>query len=91
MINIAARYSNGSYQVLLFPRSKHRPDSYFLEGALKRTISPAAFDLAGIVVAPEERDFSGLESFELRSMLREVTFNDTEFSHLRESLAKELA
>jgi ATP adenylyltransferase/5',5'''-P-1,P-4-tetraphosphate phosphorylase II len=91
MINIVGRFKNGLYDILLFPRSKHRPDSYFLEGERKRTISPAALDLAGIIVAPDARDFHDLESDELLAILREVTLNREAFSVVEQSLVKELA
>ena len=91
MINIVGRYRSGSFDVLLFPRTRHRPNQYFLEGELKRTISPAALDLAGIIVVPDARDFRGLESNELLAILKEVTLDDDTFSFVQRSLAKELS
>ena len=44
MINILSYYQEG-WQVLLFPRAKHRPWQYFEEGDKNILLSPASVDM----------------------------------------------
>lgn len=69
------------FTVLLFPRGKHRPDA-FHTGEL--TVSPAAVDLCGILVAPIERDFDRLTGADVAAVFREVSLPD---DRLRDAVA----
>ncbi len=70
-VNAAVFHEEGrGFTVLLFPRRKHRPDA-FHTGEL--TVSPAAIDLCGILVAPMERDFERLTGAAVAAIFREVT------------------
>ena len=91
MINLLARRRKSSFDIFVFSRSKHRPDSYFGKAGTKRMISPAAFDLAGIVIAPEHRDFVEIGPAELLSLLKEVTVGEVEFAEVRRRIARELS
>jgi hypothetical protein len=76
--------SSGStlWTVVVFPRSKHRPDCFFADGEQKLTVSPAALDLAGLVVVPVREHFDRITSSDVRQILTEVTLNDDVFARL---------
>ena len=65
-----------SLSVVLFPRLKHRPDAYFT-GEL--TVSPAAIDVSGILVAPVPGDFDRITGEEVERLFREVTLPEAQF------------
>ena len=73
MINLLGTMQNGTRKMFIFPRSKHRPQSFFKRGDDQRMISPAALDLAGVVVAPRHEDFERLTEDELAGIFDEVT------------------
>jgi hypothetical protein len=58
------------WTVVVFPRGKHRPDA-FHSGEL--TVSPAAIDLSGILVAPLAGDFERITGKDVEAVFREVT------------------
>ncbi len=72
--------------VVLFPRSKHRPD-VFHTGEL--TVSPAAIDLCGILVVPLAKDFERISGEDVGAVLREVTLADDQFSEVVDRLRGE--
>jgi hypothetical protein len=75
MINLLARHDGLTWVVIVIPREKHRPAAYFREGDARILVSPAAIDLAGIVVVPRKSDFERLDSSEVRGIFAEVTFD----------------
>src|SRR5678815_5669936 len=79
MINLVATVREGKTRIYAFPRSKHRPESFFKTGEAQRMISPAALDLAGMVVAPRRVDFDRLTDSELGGIFNEVTIGTTQF------------
>jgi hypothetical protein len=82
MINLVVEDDTLQTRVYIFPRERHRPSSYFAEGDHKLTISPAAIDLAGLLVAPVREDFHRLTVEDVVSIYREVTLSDSKFSEL---------
>jgi len=86
MINLMATVREGKIRIYIFPRSKHRPESFFRTGEDQRMISPAALDLAGIVVAPRRADFDRLTDSELGGIFTEVTLGTSQFETLSRHL-----
>jgi hypothetical protein len=82
MVNLVVEDDTLQTRVYLFPRERHRPSSYFAEGADKLTISPAAIDLAGLLVAPVREDFHRLTIESVERIYREVTLSDSKFAAL---------
>jgi hypothetical protein len=70
--------------VIVFFRSKHRPESFFAEGSSKLLISPAAIDLGGVLVVPREEDFEKLNKELISSIFKEVSLDQKNFSLLSE-------
>ncbi len=67
------------WTMIVFPRSKHRPSCYYAEGDAKLTVSPGAFDLAGILVVPQADHFARIGSPEVERIYAEVTLDDARF------------
>jgi hypothetical protein len=73
MINVVCSFGEAAWRVILFPRSKHRPDAYFKEGEEKILVSPAAVDMGGLIITPVEKDFNRMTPEFVESMFQEVT------------------
>ena len=74
--NLAVYHEPTGWTVVLFPRSKHRPDA-FHSGEL--TVSPAAVDLCGILVSPLATDFERITGEDVESIFGEVTIAEGPF------------
>jgi hypothetical protein len=72
MINVLCSFADGAWRVIVFPRSKHRPDVYFKEEAERVLISPAAVDIGGLIVTPMEKDFKTVNPALVESIFQEV-------------------
>ncbi len=73
MINLIVTYQYGQWTIFIMPRGKHRPDCYYAEGDAKLTVSPAAIDLAGVMVVPEASHFARITGEALERIYDEVT------------------
>lgn len=83
MINIAAFFSQDSWTVLLFPRSKHRPRVYETK---ELTVSPATIDLCGVFVVPVLSDYEKIRGIDIEEILDEVTLPAESFQAARKML-----
>jgi ATP adenylyltransferase/5',5'''-P-1,P-4-tetraphosphate phosphorylase II len=84
MLNIIALYRNNRYIVTVFPRAKHRSSCYFAEPSQRLSISPAAVEMAGIIVVAEAVHFDRVDEETVRDIYREVTLGTDQFSRLME-------
>ena len=73
MVNVLCSYKDDMWRVIIFPRRKHRPDVYFLEGEAKILVSPASVDIGGLVVTPVEKDFLRIDARMVEDIFQEVT------------------
>jgi hypothetical protein len=75
MINIAGfhKQEKGKWHLLIFPRRKHRPDSFFKKGEDRRVISPGAIDMGGVLITPVEKDFEQLDAASIEGIYQEVS------------------
>ncbi len=73
LLNVLSFYRNDCWNVIVYPRAKHRPDYYFLEGDDQILISPASIDLCGVLVCPRENDFNRVTSKQIQTIFREVS------------------
>ena len=72
-MNVMAFHTTGvGYVTLLFPRAKHRPLCYYVQGDGQRLVSPGTLDMAGLIVTPRECDFENITANEAVCILREV-------------------
>lgn len=90
MLNILVTYINDKWRVVVFPREKHRPASYFREGEDNILLSPGAVDMGGVLITPLEKDFEKLTMQDVISIFDEVSINQTDFNKVTEALAKKL-
>lgn len=73
MINVLCSFRNEAWRMILFPRTKHRPDVFFKEGEERVMVSPAAVDIGGLIITPREKDFHGLTAGMIEGIFREVS------------------
>lgn len=77
MINVAGLAENGKWRLVIFPRRKHRPDSFFKQGNSRLVVSPGVIDMGGVLVTPLKKDFEGLDAAALEAIYREVSLEET--------------
>lgn len=75
LINIVCTYDPKMWTVYLFPRSKHRPASFFAEGDDRLVVSPGAIDMAGVVVVPEREHFDKIDGQRMAAIFSEVSMS----------------
>ncbi len=73
MMNLICVRKEHASTVLLFPRAKHRPDAFYLEGDGRLAISPAVVEMGGIMVTPLEKDFERLDAARIEQLFDEVS------------------
>lgn len=76
MMNVLCSHHNGMWRMIVFPRSKHRPEAYHREGDQKILISPAAVDIGGLIITPAEKDFLTVDGRGIGNIFREVSVDD---------------
>lgn len=90
LVNLICTYDfEFGWGVIIFLRSKHRPESFFKEDSEKLLISPAAIDLGGVVVTPREEDFKRVNKELLKQIFSEVSFDQEAFSLLAKKVKNE--
>lgn len=89
MINMLSYYKEG-WQVLLFPRDKHRPWQYFEEGEKNILLSPASVDMGGTLITPLEKDYVKITREDIMDIFSQVSFSPEHFTHMKESLNNKL-
>lgn len=75
MMNLLCSFTDSVWRLILFPRSKHRPDAYFSEGEDRILISPAAVDIGGLIVTPLEKDFKTVDGGTIEGIFQEVSLS----------------
>lgn len=90
MLNALGFYTDGAWQVLVFPRAKHRPSFYFKEGDEKLLISPAAVELGGICTTPREQDFEKVTREHILQLYNEVCVASENFASITARLRPRL-
>lgn len=76
--NVGVALDNGIYKVVIFPRTKHRPEEYFAEGDNHFTISPGFADMAGLIPCAVESDFLRLDKDRVKSIFTQVSLQPTD-------------
>ena len=82
MVNIICTYERRLWTLYLFPRSRHRPASFFAEGSERLTVSPGAIDMAGVIVVPEREHFDRIGREEVRAIFSEVSLSEDEVNDI---------
>jgi hypothetical protein len=91
MMNLLCNYDKEfGWSLIIFLRSKHRPDCFFKNDPDKILISPAAIDLGGLVISPRKEDFVRLDKDLLQQIINEVSIDQKTFSLIEEKIKAEL-
>lgn len=72
-MNVLSFNRDGQVITAIIPRSKHRPDCYYADGANKVMVSPGAVDMFGLVITPRKEDFESLTERQVLDIYRQVT------------------
>jgi hypothetical protein len=84
LLNLLVTYEVTGWTVYVFPRARHRPACYFAEGEAKLTVSPAALDLAGMLVVPDPDHFTRIRAQDIARIYAEVTLDAPRFAQWME-------
>ncbi|MCP4312129.1 MAG: DUF4922 domain-containing protein [Bacteroidetes bacterium] len=90
MLNIMA-YFNERWQILVFPREKHRPWQFFEEGEKNILLSPASVDMGGIMITPLEKDFNKITEDDIVDIFTQIGLTDKRFDELCTFLTGQLS
>jgi len=90
LLNVLCFYEGGQWRVLCFPRVKHRPAFYFLEGEAQLMFSPAAVEMGGICTTPREQDFENVTRDQLVGMFAEVCVSPQRLAEITARLTPKL-
>ncbi len=87
MINLISFYEEEyGWRVIIFLRSKHRPNVFFAEGDEKILVSPAAIDLGGVCIFPREEDYNRITKEMMTDIFKEVFVDNEKFKVILEKL-----
>jgi hypothetical protein len=87
MLNLLVLQRQGRLISVVFPRRAHRPACFFAEGAARLAVSPAALEMAGVLVVPEPEQLDRLGAPTARAIYEEVCLEAAPFARLAEELA----
>ena len=82
MVNVISVFKDGNYMIIIFPRAKHRPECYFAEGDFQIAVSPAALEMAGVLVVADPDHFERLDEKTVLSIYQEVSLDTERFAQL---------
>ena len=88
MMNIICTYERDTFTAFLFPRTKHRPASFFAEGEARLIVSPGAIDMAGVIVTPRPEDFARLDGARVEAIYAEVSPTDEAVNDILERVTE---
>jgi hypothetical protein len=86
MMNLIGSYEQGRWTILIFPRTRHRPSCYDLEGDRQVLITPAAVEMGGLFVTPKENDFRAVDAGLIGQIFREVSVDDDTITRIAEAM-----
>ncbi len=73
MINVLCSYEDFVWRIMIFFRSKHRPDAFYAEGKQRIFVSLGTIDMAGVIITPLELDFNRLDCEKINNIYAEVS------------------
>lgn len=86
MCNVLVRWQAHHGTALFFPRRAHRPAAFFATGPDRIGVSPAALEMAGILVVTDPESFTRLDAGAVRGVYEEVSPTPREFAAFLEHL-----
>ncbi|MFO7874645.1 MAG: DUF4922 domain-containing protein [Bacteroidales bacterium] len=79
MLNVLVSWKHDQWRVFVFPRKKHRPAQYYLEGDQRILMSPASVDLGGMLITPREEDFHKMDANSIKGIFEQVCYDEKLF------------
>ena len=76
MMNLLGLYREDHWMILIFPRARHRPKVYDLEGEEQILITPGAVDMGGLLITPMEKDFRTVDAGLIENIFRDVSVDE---------------
>lgn len=73
LLNVVAGYGEGLFRCLAFPRAAHRPACFHREEPERIAVSPAALEMAGLLVAADPAHLGRLDATAVRAIYAEVS------------------
>ena len=77
-MNVIAINNGSTVITAIIPRTKHRPNCYYMESNTRRLVSPGAIDMCGLIITPAEKDFRNLTLEQVSDIYRQVTPTEPE-------------
>lgn len=90
MVNVITTKNEDQWQVIVFPRDKHRPEIYYSTKEDNLLLSPASVDMGGVCVLPREEDFEKADVDMIKQAYMEVTRSDIGFDSDLKRFSKRL-
>jgi hypothetical protein len=82
MMNLVGAYEEGRWMILIFPRARHRPAVYGLEGKAQILITPASVEMGGLFITPLEKDYNALDAGLVQTIFQDVSVDEEMASQL---------
>jgi ATP adenylyltransferase/5',5'''-P-1,P-4-tetraphosphate phosphorylase II len=86
MMNLISSYENEKWRIVIYPRAKHRPSQFYLEGKERLLVSPAAIDMAGLIILPRSEDFEKINSEDIIDIYRQVGLTKEYYEYIKKKL-----
>ena len=71
-VNILVWFENNRWTICIFERKQHRPSQFYAEGEEHLLVSPAAVEMAGLLITPRLADFEKISKDDLRNIYEQV-------------------
>ncbi len=85
--NLLLAPCGGGFFGLLFPRRRHRPDCFAAPEQQRIAVSPAALEMAGLLVVAEPEHLERLDAGRIADIYRQVGVDDERWAALGEALS----
>ena len=76
MMNVVGLYEKGKWTIFVLPRTAFRPRQFFDSGNEQLMISPAAVEMAGILITPVEAHFHRLTAADVVDVFQQIGPDD---------------
>jgi hypothetical protein len=86
MCNVLVRWRGGRGTALFFPRRAHRPQAFFADADARIGVSPAAIEMAGILVVSDHESLERLDAPAAETVYTEVSPTAAEFAAFLERI-----
>ncbi len=86
MLNVLCWFESDMWNILVFPRKKHRPACYFAEGDDNLLISPASVDMGNVFITPLEKDFDKISAADIKQIFDECCLNEDELKTIANNI-----